>query len=396
MPPNQHGCISVFKLRQVTEMKYRIFNKTGEKVSLLGFGTMRLPIMNGDMSKIDETEAIRMIRSAIDRGVNYVDTAYMYHDGFSEVVVGKALKDGYREKVLLADKLPLWMAKTEEDMERIFSDQLKRLDVDYIDMYLVHNITVPIWKRVQKFNALDFLEKKRTEGKIKHLGFSFHDEFDVFKEVLEAYPWDFCQIQLNYMDTEFQAGIKGLKLAGSLNIPVVIMEPLKGGKLTDVLPQSIKDFWNQAPVKRTPAEWALRWVADFPEVLTVLSGMSNMEQVDENIRILSEADPGSLTETEHRIIKDVAASYNNLIRYSCTGCQYCMPCPLKINIPDIIGRYNDWYVYEGNDKIMEDFHMWVNPKALPSVCKACKACEDHCPQHLPVSEIMQKAKEIFE
>ncbi len=377
-------------------MKYRTFNKTGEKVSLLGFGTMRLPVIDGDSSKIDETEAIRMIRAAIDEGVNYVDTAYMYHDGFSEVVTGKALKDGYREKVLLADKLPLWMAKTEDDMERIFCDQLKRLDVDCIDMYLVHNITVPVWKRALKYNALDFLKQKKAEGKIKHIGFSFHDEFDVFKEVLEAFPWDFCQIQLNFMDTEFQAGVKGLKLAGSLNIPVVIMEPLKGGKLTDVLPQSIRDLWDQAPVKRTPAEWALRWVADFPEVLTVLSGMSTMEQVDENIRILSEADPGSLTEAEHQVIQNVAAAYNNLIHYSCTGCQYCMPCPLKINIPDIIGRYNDWFVYEGNEKIMEDFHLWVHPKALPSVCKACRACEDHCPQHLPVSEIMKKAAGIFE
>lgn len=377
-------------------MKYRTFQKTGEAVSLLGFGTMRLPVVNGDPAKIDEAEAIKMIRSAIDKGVNYVDTAYMYHDGFSEVVTGKALKDGYRDKVFLADKLPLWMAKTEEDMERIFLDQLKRLDVDSIDMYLVHNITGPIWKRALKFNALDFLEQKRAEGSIKYIGFSFHDEYELFQEVLGAYPWDFCQIQLNYMDVDFQAGLKGLKLAGSHNIPVIIMEPLKGGKLTDVLPRSIRDFWAQAPVKRTPAEWALRWIADFPEVLTILSGMSTMEQVDENIRILSEADPGSLTEEEHKLIRNVSDEYNKLIRYSCTGCQYCMPCPVKINIPDIIGRYNDWFVYEGNDKIMEDFRTWVNPKALPSVCIACKACENHCPQHLPVSGIMEKAKEIFE
>lgn len=377
-------------------MKYRTFLKTGEKISLLGFGTMRLPIVNDDFSKIDEEEAIHMIRTSIDRGVNYVDTAYTYHDGFCEVAVGKALKDGYREKVLLADKLPLWLAKTEEDLERIFQEQLEKLDVDCIDMYLIHNITGSVWKRVQKYNAIDFLEKKRSEGRIKHIGFSFHDDFDLFKEVLEAYPWDFCQIQLNYMDQEFQAGVKGLKLAGSMGIPVIIMEPLKGGKLTDVLPQSIRDFWNQSDVKRTPAEWALRWVADFPEVLTILSGMTCMEHVDENIRILSEADPNSLTQTEQEIIQNVADEYNKLIRYSCTGCQYCMPCPLKINIPDIIGRYNDWFVYEGNEKIMQDFRTWVNPKAMPSVCIACKACEGHCPQHLPVSEIMKKAQEIFE
>jgi len=384
------------EIRQVLEMKYRTFMKTGEKVSLLGFGTMRLPILDGDSAKIDEALAIKMIRSAIDRGINYVDTAYMYHDGYSEVVVGKALKDGYREKVLLADKMPLWMARTEEDMDRIFQDQLKRLDVDCIDMYLVHNINTQVWKRALKFNVMVYLEKKKAEGRIKHIGFSFHDEFPLFEEVINAYPWEFCQIQLNYMDTDFQAGIKGLKLAGSLNIPVIIMEPLKGGKLTDVLPQSIREFWNQAPVKRTPAEWALRWVADFPEVLTILSGMTDLEQVDENIRILSEADPKSLTEAEQKIIKKVADEYNNLIRYSCTGCKYCMPCPVKIDIPDLIGRYNDWFVFEGNQKIRDDFYTWVHPKARPSACEACKACEEHCPQHLPVADIMKKAQAVFE
>lgn len=377
-------------------MKYRTFKKTDEKISLLGFGTMRLPVISGDSAKIDEAEAIRMIRSAIDRGVNYVDTAYMYHDGFSEVVTGKALKDGYREKVFLSDKMPLWMAHTEEDVDKIFNDQLKRLDVDCIDMYLVHNIGAGIWKRALQFKTLDYLEKKKSEGKIKQIGFSFHDEFDVFKEVIEAYPWDFCQIQLNYMDTDFQAGLKGLKLAGSLKIPVIVMEPLKGGKLTDVLPQIIQDLWSQAPIKRTPADWALRWVADFPEVLTILSGMTSMEQLSENIRILSEAEPNSLTETEHKIIERVADEYNNLIQYSCTGCKYCMPCPVGIDIPDIIGRYNDWFVFEGNQKIKQDFNAWVSPKGRPSVCESCKACEDHCPQHLPVSEIMSKAKSVFE
>ena len=377
-------------------MKYRTFKKTDEKISLLGFGTMRLPVISGDSAKIDEAEAIRMIRSAIDRGVNYVDTAYMYHDGFSEVVTGKALKDGYREKVFLSDKMPLWMAHTEEDVDKIFNDQLKRLDVDCIDMYLVHNIGAGIWKRALQFKTLDYLEKKKSEGKIKQIGFSFHDEFDVFKEVIEAYPWDFCQIQLNYMDTDFQAGLKGLKLAGSLKIPVIVMEPLKGGKLTDVLPQIIQDLWSQAPIKRTPADWALRWVADFPEVLTILSGMTSMEQLSENIRILSEAEPNSLTETEHKIIERVADEYNNLIQYSCTGCKYCMPCPVGIDIPDIIGRYNDWFVFEGNQKIQRDFNDWVSPKGRPSVCESCKACEDHCPQHLPVSEIMSKAKSVFE
>ncbi len=377
-------------------MKYRTIGKMGERISQLGFGAMRLPVINGDNNNIDEAEAVRMIRAAIDRGVNYVDTAYVYHNGLSEVTVGKALKDGYREKVFIADKLPIWLAKNEEDIDKLFTTQLERLGVDCIDMYLIHSLNAGSWKHTEKLNTLTHLEKKKAEGKIKYIGFSFHDEFDVFKEILESYSWDFCQIQLNYMDADFQAGVKGLKLAASRGIPVVIMEPLKGGKLTDVLPQSIKDYWSEAPVQRTPTEWALRWVADFPEVLTILSGMTAMEQVVENIRILSDAEPNSLTEKEHEIIKNVADEYNKLIPYSCTACRYCMPCPVNINIPNIIERYNDYHVYEGNEKIKLDFNLWVPVKGRPSVCKACRACEKHCPQHLPVSEIMEKAKTLFE
>jgi len=361
-------------------MKYRTFGKTGEAVSLLGFGTMRLPV----------------IRTAIDKGVNYVDTAYMYHEGNSEIVVGKALKDGYREKVFLADKMPIWLLRSEEDLETIFQKQLDKLNVDVIDFYLVHNITAPLWKRVLKYNVIEFLERKKAEGKIKHLGFSFHDSLELFKEVIDYHPWDFCQIQLNYMDVEFQAGLEGLKYASAKGIPVIIMEPLKGGKLTDILPESIQVYWEKAPVKRTPAEWALRWVADFPEVLTILSGMHTAEQVEENIRIADEAEPNSLTTEEHEIIRKVSDEYNNLIQYSCTSCRYCLPCPVKIEIPSVISLYNNWFLYEGNNKVKSDFNMWIHPERTPSVCTTCRACEGHCPQHLPISDIMKKAAAIFE
>ena len=375
-------------------MQYRTFNKTGQKVSLLGFGTMRLP--EKEEGCIDEPKAIEMIRSAIDRGVNYVDTAYMYHGGKSENLVAKALKDGYREKVLLADKMPAWMAKSEEDIKNIFEDQFKKLEVDGIDMYLVHNIDKPTWKRVKEYNVIPFLDRMKKEGRIKNLGFSFHDNFDLFKEVIDAYPWDFCQIQLNYMDAEYQAGVKGLKYAAEKGLQVVIMEPLKGGKLTDILPESIERYWSEAEVKRTPAEWALRWVADFPEVLTVLSGMNTQEQVDENIRIMSEAEPNSLTEKEHIIIKKVADEYNKLIKYSCTGCRYCLPCPQKIRIPEVIRIYNDWFLYDGNVKVKADYNMSLSEGKRASACVGCKSCESHCPQSLPISEIMKKAETIFE
>lgn len=375
-------------------MQYRTFEKTGEKVSLLGFGTMRLPCQSD--GKIDENEAIKMIRTGIDSGINYVDTAYMYHDGQSEIITGKALKDGYREKVMLADKMPVWLAKDKSQVEKIFNEQFERLDVSSIDMYLIHNITKPIWKLVKEYDVIEFLENKRAEGKIKHIGFSFHDELPFFKEVIDAYPWDFCQIQLNYMDKNFQAGVEGLKYAASKGIPVIIMEPLKGGKLTDMLPPSIESFWSEAPVKRSPAAWALRWVANFGEVLTVLSGMSTMEQLEENIKILSDAVPDSLTSKEQEIISKVSDEYNKLVKYSCTGCRYCMPCPQKIDIPTVINLYNEWFLYDGNQKVKDDFDTWVHPKRRGSACVSCNACQEHCPQSLPVAEIMSRAKDIFE
>ena len=375
-------------------MQYRTFDKTGQKVSLLGMGTMRLPVTED--GQVDREAAISMIRHSIDEGINYVDTAYMYHDGESEKIVGQALKDGYREKVLLADKMPVWLAKDEEAMRSIFDEQFARLEVDVIDMYLVHNVTVPVWKRAQKFHLMDFLEEKRAEGKIRHIGFSFHDQLSLFKEVIDSYPWDFCQIQLNYMDKEFQAGEEGLHYAAEKGIPVIIVEPLKGGKLTDTLPPSVKALWKQAEIQRTPAEWALRWVANHSEILTILSGMSAPEQLEENLRILSQAKPNSLTEKELSIIDQVSSEYNRLIQYSCTSCKYCMPCPKKIDIPTAIRFYNEWFLYEGNPKIKADYPNWLVKDRQPGDCIACKACEDHCPQHLPISEIMKKTAEIFE
>lgn len=375
-------------------MQYRTFNKTGQKVSLLGMGTMRLPLLEDGTA--DRREAVSMIRHSIDMGINYVDTAYMYHNGDSERIVGEALKDGYREKVLLADKMPVWLAKDEEKMKEMFQEQLDRLGVDTIDMYLVHNVTVPVWKRAQKFHLLDFLEEKRAEGKIKYIGFSFHDDLSLFKEVIDAYPWDFCQIQLNYMDKNFQAGEEGLRYAASRDIPVVVMEPLKGGKLTDALPRTVEALWKQAEIQRTPAEWALRWVANHPEVMTILSGMSAPQQLEENLQILSDAQPDSLTEKELSIIDQVSAEYNKLIQYSCTACKYCMPCPKKIDIPTAINFYNEWHLYEGNPKIKDDYPVWLTKGRRPGDCVACKACEGHCPQHLPISEIMKKTAAIFE
>ncbi|MDO4486100.1 MAG: aldo/keto reductase [Bacillota bacterium] len=372
-------------------MQYRTFDKINEKVSLLGVGTMRFPLL--DDGSVNEEEAISIIRTAIDSGVNYVDTAYMYHDGISEVITGKALKDGYREKVLLADKMPVWLAKDEEAMKQIFYTQLERLDTDCIDMYLVHNVNKSSWKRCKKLNVMPFLDEMKAQGKIKHIGFSFHDTPDLFKEVLDEYPWEFCQIQLNYMDKNHQAGVEGLKYAASKGLGVIIMEPLKGGRLTDRIPPTVKELMDGFDTKRTPAEWAFKWLAAMPEVTTMLSGMSSMEQLEANIAILSDADISTLSDKESEFIDRVSDEYNRLIPYSCTGCQYCMPCPQKLEIQKIIGYYNDWNVYEHNPSTKLEYDSWLVKHG--SDCIGCGACEEKCPQSLPVIEAMKAAAEAF-
>ena len=259
-------------------MRYRTFKKINENVSLLGIGAMRFPeTTNGE---VDETAAIRIIRAAIDSGINYVDTAFTYHGEKSEIVVGKALKNGYRERVLLADKMPIWLAKDEVHMRELFNIQMKRLDVDCIDMYLIHSVSQDNWKRAKELKLLTFLEEMRAAGKIRYIGFSFHDSYELFQEVLDAYTWDFCQIQLNFMDKELQAGVKGLQLASEKDLGVIIMEPLKGGRLTSNIPPDIQSIWDSADVRRPPAEWSFKWLAAMPEVTLILSGMSSEEQVN--------------------------------------------------------------------------------------------------------------------
>ncbi|MEI8216398.1 MAG: aldo/keto reductase [Eubacteriales bacterium] len=376
-------------------MEYRFFKPENKDVSLLGFGTMRLPRMESDKEKINEPLAIEMIRYAIDNGVNYIDTAYMYHGGKSEVVTGKALKDGYREKVLLADKMPVWMGNSKEEIEAIFQNQLDKLGVQCIDMYLMHNLTKAIWKRALKFETMEFLELMKAEGKIKHIGFSFHDDLDFFKTLIDAYPWEFCQIQLNYMDINFQAGLEGLKYATARNIPVVVMEPLKGGKLTDAIPTSVKDIWAASETKLTPAEWAFKWVAAQDGVFTILSGMSDMSQVKYNINIFSSGKMGLLSSAETETLEKASSEYNKLIKASCTACGYCLPCPLKIDIPTCLNYYNEWFLFDKNPKILGDFKMFTSPKARPSDCSSCRQCEEKCPQHLPISDLMRAITEEF-
>ena len=322
-------------------MLYRKLGKTDCTVSVLGFGCMRLPIRNGSDSgvdrfnpnmAIDEELATQMVQYAIDRGVNYFDTAYPYHSGKSETFLGKALK-GYRQRVLLATKLPPWLAKKREDFDRLLDEQLKKLDTNYLDVYLLHGLGRQRWAEMKELKALDFLDRIRADGRARYVGFSFHDDVRIFKEIVDGYDWAMCQVQYNYFDEHYQAGREGVTYAASKGLGVVVMEPLRGGKLTERIPDEVQAIWDSAEKKRSPAEWALRWVWNHPEVSTALSGMTLMNHVKENIRLADDGRPDSLSPQELSIIHRVKETYKKMLKVDCTGCAYCMPCETGVNIP---------------------------------------------------------------
>lgn len=378
-------------------MKYRDFGKLDWKVSALGFGAMRLPTRGGEASKIDEAEAIKMIRYAIDHGVNYVDTAYSYHGGKSEELVGKALRDGYRERVRVATKMPTWLVKSERDMNKFLGKQLGRLKLDFVDFYLLHGLTKSRWESLQKLEVCRWAEKKIHDGKMLHFGFSFHDEFSVFKNIIDGYDgWTFCQIQYNYVDSDYQAGTKGLEYAASKGLAVVVMEPVAGGRLGMTPPAEVQAIFDEALVKRTPAEWALQWVWNHPEVSVALSGMSTMKQVMENVESASRSGPNTLAPEDLDVINRVRQKYKKQGFVGCTGCRYCMPCPSGVDIPQVIALFNEYYVEEMSVEVKEKYRQQVNPKNQAKKCSGCGKCEEKCPQHLSIREVMSRAAMVFE
>jgi len=382
---------------------YRTLGKTNEKVSALGFGCMRLPIIDGDTTKIDEEEAIKMIRHAIDEGVNYVDTAYPYHGtgmgtgGQSEPFVGRALKDGYREKVKLATKLPSWLIKNREDMDKYLNEQLERLQTDTIDFYLVHALGTGTWENLKKLGISEFLDAAIKDGRIKYAGFSFHDKLGVFKEIVDYYDWSFCQIQYNYLDENFQAGKEGLLYAAARGLGAVIMEPLRGGKIVKNLPETVMSAFAKADTQRTPAEWALKWIWNHPEVSVVLSGMNMMDDVKENISIASEALPHSLTEKELEIMNTVKNVFNERIKVNCTACEYCMPCPVGVNIPKNFTYYNEYslFVTPETEKSLKSIYSVVSEKERADKCVECGKCESHCPQAIKIRQELKNVTALF-
>jgi len=378
-------------------MQFRTFGKTEESVSLLGFGCMRLPLVGKDTKDIDEKEAIRLIRDGIDSGVNYIDTAWGYHGEMSEPLVGKALQDGYREKVHLATKLPSWLIQTREDMDTYLNAQLEKLQTDQIDFYLVHTLNSKYWENLTQLGLFEFLETAKSDGRIKHIGFSFHDKLPLFKEIVDAYDWSFCQIQLNYMDTEYQAGLEGMHYASDKGLGIVVMEPLRGGNIVRNIPQDIMDVWvgSKWP-DRKPADWALRYVMNMPEVHVVLSGMGEQFELDENISSAKNSTPNHLSSEELDTIKTVSDIYRSRIQVDCTQCAYCMPCPFGVEIPRVFGMFNGAYIFNDIETHKNYYHMFIKPEGHASNCTACGACETACPQHIPIVETMKRVVSDFE
>jgi len=383
-------------------MLYRKFPRCPHNLSILGFGCMRLPPAEGEQpgGKIDEPEAIRMIRTAIGAGVNYIDTAYPYHNGESEVVVGQALAGGYRDKVFVATKLPSWLVATREDMDKYLDEQLARLKTDHIDFYLLHGLGSDTWENLSRLGVLEFLDSARADGRIRYPAFSFHDTFSVFKEIVDAYPWTFAQIQYNYMDEQNQAGTQGLQYAVEQGLGIVVMEPLRGGLLSGDVP-AIHQHLIDAPVRRTPSEWGLRWVWNHPEVTVALSGMSAMEQVRENLAIARQGVAGSLPPAELAVVEKMRDAFASRVKISCTGCRYCMPCENGVDIPSCFMYYNQAYSFEAKEKAA-GVYSWALSGAFTdgipgyaSCCLQCGECEEKCPQHLPIREYLQDVNDYF-
>jgi predicted aldo/keto reductase-like oxidoreductase len=370
-------------------MQYRQFGKLDFQVSALGFGAMRLPTVDG---KIDEAEAIKMIRYAIDHGVNYVDTAYPYHDGKGEVSVARALQDGYREKVKLATKMPCWLVETPADFDKYLDEQLQKLQTDHIDVYLLHAIWRERWARMQKMKVFEWAERALAEGRIGHLGFSFHGTLSLFKEVIDAYDWTMCQIQYNLINEDVQAGTEGLEYAAEKGVAVVIMEPLLGGALVSP-PPGVQRVWDEAG--REPVDVALRWLWNKPQVSVVLSGMTAMEHVQQNVEIAERSGVGTLTQGELDLVARVQAAYQELDTIPCTKCQYCMPCPNGVNIPRNFELYNQAVVY-GNQDLAKSLYNWHMPEGeRAEACIACGECEEKCPQQIEISEWMSRVHETL-
>ncbi len=376
-------------------MQYRKFGNLDWQVSALGFGCMRLPIIGNDAGNIDQEKTTEMIHAAVEAGVNYFDTAYLYHEQKGEKALGIALQGGYRERVRIATKLPVVIVEKTDDFDRMLDEELERLQTDVIDFYLMHSIDEEKWEKVQRLDLLKKAEAAVADGRIRYIGFSFHDRLEVFKRIIDGYDnWTFCQIQYNYMDVNFQAGREGLHYAAGKGLPVVIMEPLRGGKLAAEIP-AVKPIWDSAPIKRTPVDWALQWLWSQPEVSVVLSGMSTLKQVQENIASANRSRIGLLSAEELAIIDKVRDTLLGLSPIDCTRCEYCLPCPQGVNIPRVFDYYNRAAIYGNLDEVRSAYRQNVDDAEKAGNCIQCEECLPKCPQQLPISEWMPVIEDVL-
>ncbi len=384
-------------------METRAFGNTGMEVSPLGFGVMRLPMKGGGktvnsntIDQVDVETSIQMIHDAIEGGINYFDTAYNYIGGYSERILGQALQGGLREKVCIATKSPAWLYKAPEDFDRFLDEQLERLQTTYIDNYLLHSMNGGSWKKTVRNNAIDGMVRAKASGKVRNIGFSFHDDLELFEEILNAADWDFCQIQLNYYDQDYQAGLKGMRMAAERGLAVVVMEPLRGGLLVN-LPKEAQAAFDESGYGRSNVEWALDWLWNMPEVSCVLSGMSTPEQLRQNMGYAAKAKPGMLSAEEQEVIARAKAALDARAAIPCTGCNYCVDlCPNKIAIPYNFRAYNMGVLYDDMELAKDFYRNEVTSYGRRAdSCISCGSCEEICPQHIAISELLPKVDELL-
>lgn len=375
-------------------MQYRQYGNLGFEVSALGLGCMRLPLVThaDGAVDVDREKAYELIRYAVDHGITYIDTALVYHRGQSEQIVGEALRGGYRGRVKIATKQPFTMMKTNADIRRNLENTLKAMGLEHLDCYLLHNVQPHQWEEIKRRDIFAEYEQFRREGLIRHIGFSYHGDYRTFREVLEYYPWEMCQIQQNLLDTDHEATEEAIHLAGRRNTALVIMEPLRGGGLVSP-PPGVQAVYDAYGTQRAPVEWAFRHLIDYPEISCILSGMSTLEQLKENIAIFSRPDalPGCLTQKERVVLREVKQAYERISSIPCTGCAYCMPCPQGVNIPEIFQRYNEGVMYDTFTPSKRWYMLLKRAGQDASRCVSCGACEQACPQRIPVIEALKKA-----
>ncbi|MBQ8954904.1 MAG: aldo/keto reductase [Clostridia bacterium] len=376
-------------------MQYRINPKNGDKLSALGFGCMRFTRRGG---AIDQDKANFEMKRALDLGVNYFDTAYVYAG--SEACLGQFMKQyGCRDQIRVATKLPQYLIRKSEDMDRNFREELKRLDTDHVDYYLMHMLNdKKSWERLCGLGIREWIAARKRAGEIRNIGFSFHGGAAAFKELVDAYDWEFCQIQFNYMDEHAQAGIDGLCYAHEKGLPVIIMEPMRGGRLATGLNDAARAAFARVNPDRTPVDWALRWIWNHPEATVVLSGMNDAAQVEENCRVASESQPETLTERELAAYGEALQAILASVRVNCTGCNYCQPCPKGVNIPTCFANYNASYS-DGYVNGLREYFMCTTlrkDRANAGLCVKCGQCEKHCPQGIAIRDELDKVKKRFE